>query len=232
MSHKIEDTLKVFNRKERYWVVRTALGAPSATLSSELCEDLNAQLQLRADPLTPASAWWAIDYHFDWLQAALLLHPNFSEEPVPLTRQDENAKWNIQGQQEDVDLIIAHGRDVVLVEAKAFGSWSNSQLTSKLKRLKALCGDTGQVTVGSLPDAERVRLHFVLMSPNQPRKLSDEVLKEWPQWGMGADGKPLWVRLQVGSPDDQFFKVNRCNIKRESSSNGEYWFPARVQKQS
>jgi hypothetical protein len=225
MPSKIEDTLKLFNRKERYWVVRTALGSPSGKLAPEFCEALNRLLDGRAEPLSPDTAWWAIDYHFDWLQAALLLHPTVTTPEPRLLVELSDGKFDIQGQQEDVDLVVAHGRDVILIEAKAFGSWSNSQLTSKLKRLKALpvCAETGLLSPrDELAEEDRVRLHFVLMSPNEPQKLDAGASLAWPEWGK-RDGQRLWIELQVEQANEPFVAVSRCMPDGKRSAGGTHW---------
>ena len=234
MLGRIEDTLKLFNRKERYWVVHTALGSPAATLSAAFCDAINGQLDLK-EPVTPSSAWWAMDYHIDWLQAALRLHPNVSttKEAIPQVRSADSKRCDIQGQQEDIDLVVAHNRDVVLVEAKAFGSWSNKQLESKLERLRALpiSWDTGEVTADGVAEEEPIRVHFILLSPNRPTKLSPSVLQKWPAWGKHC-GSPCWVHLSLGEPEDRFFKVNRCNATGKSLACGGHWIPAPVSRPS
>lgn len=225
MPANIEDTLKLFNRKERFWVIQTALGPPSAKLSADFCEALNRVLEGRAEPVSSASAWWAIDYHLDWLQAALLLHPKVATpEPRPLVELSEG-KYDIQGQQEDVDLVVAHGRDLILIEAKAFGSWSNPQLISKAKRLKALpvCAESGlMLPRADLQEEDRVRLHFLLMSPNPPQKLEEGASPPWPEWGK-RDGQRLWLELQVEHASEPFVAVSRCLPDGKRSAGGRHW---------
>ncbi|MDR4308486.1 hypothetical protein IHQ68_17845 [Chelatococcus sambhunathii] len=53
------------NRKERYWLLRDALGEGSARLSSNFTAKFDPKWRPSPD------AWWGMDYHFDWMVAAL-----------------------------------------------------------------------------------------------------------------------------------------------------------------
>jgi hypothetical protein len=44
----------------------------------------------------------------------------------------------VEGNHEDADLIIASDSDLIIVEVKAYGAWSNKQMRSKLARLELL----------------------------------------------------------------------------------------------
>jgi hypothetical protein len=88
----------------------------------------------------------------------------------------------VEGNQEDVDLVIATGCDLVLIEAKAYGSWDNSQVASKLARLKML-HDFYCELVQRAPSGQAVKavnFHLLLTSPNRPAKLA----KFWPKLGV------------------------------------------------
>ena len=98
----------------------------------------------------------------DWLAGALYLH---TRPPDPYAGRGNRPRL-IKGQQEDIDLVVASGGDVILIEAKAFSASSNKQLKSKLQRLKALCdNETG--IYPSPPEEEQIKLHFVLMSRSE-----------------------------------------------------------------
>jgi hypothetical protein len=75
----------------------------------------------------------------------------------------------IKGNLEDIDLVIASGRDLILIEAKAFGSWDNKQLRSKLERLDLLHDDYEQIA--DRAERDRVRMHFLLMSPKESKNI-------------------------------------------------------------
>ena len=74
---KIVEALKKFNRKERYWVVRNALGPTS----NQLGEGFRADLQRTIGIEIPEDAWWSIDYHIDWLVGALIDPAGFIRKP-------------------------------------------------------------------------------------------------------------------------------------------------------
>ena len=125
----LAETLERFNRKERHWLIRDAVGAVASKLDGSFLQRVEQVVRLR-DPgfqIDPA-AWWAIDYHLDWLVAALhtLEHGERSaRKPQP------NERRLVRGSQQDIDLVIASGRSLVLVEAKGVGSWLNEGLKDK-----------------------------------------------------------------------------------------------------
>jgi hypothetical protein len=55
--------LEKFNRKERYWLIRSALGESSEKLDSKFCDLIYGKHSIEV----PEDAWWAMDYHLDWL---------------------------------------------------------------------------------------------------------------------------------------------------------------------
>ena len=68
--------------------------------------------------------------------------------------------WS-KGNQEDVDLIIANGTDLILIEAKAYGTWSNGPMTSKLARLELLQAELNALSDKAATD-KTIRLHLLL----------------------------------------------------------------------
>lgn len=215
---KLVENLKRFNRKERYWVVQTALGESAA---QRLCPSFLARLSEQLGEAVPADAWWAMDYHLDWLAAALTLQAGRMGNQAgawPNQVLDDDRRL-ITGTQEDIDLLIAYGDTVVLVEAKADTAWGNAQVSSKLRRLAAM-----QATLGD--DCLRdVRL--VLMSPERPRKLVNGADgAPWPAYMRRRDGsgQPMWVPLTMGANGRSGFSaVTRCDEKGQPSATGEFW---------
>ncbi len=61
------DCLKAFNRKERYWLLKDAHGESFDKLDKIFITKLNDTLNIDI----PDNAWWALDYHFDWISAAV-----------------------------------------------------------------------------------------------------------------------------------------------------------------
>ena len=67
---ELADLLKRFNRKERNLLVRAVLGDKDDPLKliPTFCKDIESKLQIKE--IQP-DAWWATDYHINWLAGAL-----------------------------------------------------------------------------------------------------------------------------------------------------------------
>ncbi|MYH68008.1 MAG: hypothetical protein F4152_05515 [Dehalococcoidia bacterium] len=179
MSRVIEH-LESFNRKERFHLLRTALGEDTFTLE----EGFRTCLGEKIGAEVPSKAFVAMDYHLDWLQMALYLAANPSSDgPIPNPDNDL-----FEGSQRDIDLVVAFDEGakthLVLVEAKLETGWSNSQLRCKAKRLCRIFGT-------DRPGAALVTPHFVLTSPRESKNIDAAC---WPEW-MKPGGEPLWMEL-------------------------------------
>ncbi len=64
---KLVESLEKFNRKERYWLLKNALKSDSMVLGEEFRKNLGKKIGISI----PENAWWAMDYHLDWLIGAL-----------------------------------------------------------------------------------------------------------------------------------------------------------------
>ena len=104
--------LESFNRKERFFLIAQALGCsnggePAFSLSDSFRQLLDEKLELTnigaAIPQEPAMVFVAMDYHLDWLQAALILAHTSQDEKFEF----DNEGQIIMGTQEDVDLLVA-----------------------------------------------------------------------------------------------------------------------------
>ncbi|TPK85690.1 hypothetical protein FJ936_09125 [Mesorhizobium sp. B2-4-13] len=161
MSGDIEAALEVFNRKERYWVVRNALGEQQQPL--RLANSFRDKIGAAIDRKIDEDAWWAMDFHIDWLLGALLYRQHglgsFGHNPT-ISDVEADPEYAIQGSQQDFDFLIAFGKTIVMVEAKATGGWDRKQYRSKCKRLTAL--QDPAFATGDLD------LFFVLLSPSPP----------------------------------------------------------------
>jgi hypothetical protein len=180
--------LRNYDRKERAWLVRNFIGRERATLCPKFCEELTSTLGL-SPPIT-SLAWWGIDFHLEWLEAAL------SERSLAVKRAPRNT---IQ----DIDFIVAEGDQVVLIEVKGFRGWDNAPLGKKMKRLGDLPVDNaGYAHVAAT--GERLRFHFALMSPRPlavSRKSPAELrlkLDGWPEWALrNGRRQPFWIKLKT-----------------------------------
>ena len=203
-QHLIE-LLDQFNRKERYFLVCHALGLDRFSLSEEFRDSLGSKLDV-AIP-TDARVW--MDYHLDWLAAAVVKWRQPSGSDVYPNDADL-----VRGNQEDLDLLVAfkEGRHyhLVFIEAKAYGHWDNGQALSKAKRLEGIFGKGGDKYPG-------LKVHYCLMSPRPPKGLK---YAEWPDW-MKRDGTYVWLELPVSYPR---LEVNRWDAARgKESASGEHF---------
>jgi hypothetical protein len=200
------------NRKERFFLVGYALGNPRFQLSDEFRAALGQTLGLSI----PMDALSFMDFHLDWLYAALMLHeagpgkevfdsPSFPRDPksekLPL-------KFNVNENPEDTDLLVAFDDEkekvthLILVEAKGVTGWSNRPIQSKGRRLRTIFGDQGDRFSTARP-------HFVIASPRPPQHLKHEGLP-----GFMLKGNPfLWMELRV--------PPHRIEIERHDETAGK-----------
>lgn len=203
MSNIVE-ALKRFNRKERYWLLRNALGDGSKRLGDDFRQNLGEILDIKV----PAHAWWAMDYHLDSIIGALHLCTGGK-----VGDKVQNDKKLVHGTHGDVDMVVAFNKTLILIEAKGVTAWSNSQLNPKVDRLVQIFGEGD-----SLPGG--VTLRFVLTSPLQSNKLVRDGVKPWPKWMTGSDKKPLFQTLKM---DKGLLKVVRCGDDGKSNKDGKSW---------
>ena len=140
MSLLIENLIQ-FNRKERFHLLAGALGWQRTEnkldpqFSKKICEITGLEL--------PPKVFLAIDYHLDWLHAALVIAGE--------GKSSSDVKWNpakpahfvfprgpegerqISRTQRDIDLLVAYDdpkakvAQLLLIEAKFDTSWGNPQ---------------------------------------------------------------------------------------------------------
>lgn len=199
--NKLIQRLKDFNAKERYFLIRQVLGIPEFAIDQKFREAL---VTVGITIPEEAKTYWAMDYHLNWLYAAL--------HPAPDGKPQSNAAKNIKPNQEDVDFLIAYEADevthIVLLEAKGVTGWTNEQLGSKRERLNNMF----------TPDilAQGVQPHFVLISPKESKGLKAEGFPEW----MCSGGKFPWLRLMLDSGE---LKVTHCDPLGKAKQGGDHW---------
>lgn len=210
----LAEVLERFNRKERNLLVRHVLGHGESPLrlSAEFRRKVGKALELEGE--IPKQAWWATDYHFDCLAGALALYVKGDRAlheiwPNPL----KEGRRLVEGNQEDIDLIIATESDVILIEAKGFEAYSNSQMASKIARLNLLHTYWDELS-GSAPHL--IRISFLLISPRPPQKLTTE----WPSWVL-RDGRVPWIQLELDFVNS-VLQVTQCRSDHESTAK-ENW---------
>jgi hypothetical protein len=208
----IRDILRSFDRKERAWLVRNAVGSMSPLLAPSFLDLLSERLGL-SSPL-PADSWWGMDYHLDWLAAALNAFWLTGFQNVMTLWPQENNSGLLTHTIEDIDFIVADTNRVILIEAKAFGDWDRGQLKRKLDRLQKLTDS------GIKCDWQchyRIQIFFVLMSITPP----PEDTTGWPLWTL-RNGSPVWIEMKT-SHKDSVLKTVKCNERGEESGEGTYW---------
>lgn len=194
------DCLRAFNRKERYWVIKTALG-DSLPLSGEFRHRLSSKLPISIPP----DAWWAVDYHIDWLVGAIAL---YSHSGGDLPSETNDARI-VRANQEDFDFIVAFDRTIILIEAKYEGAWSTPQIESKCERLAQIVGWAD----GRAHDLE---LYFGLMSPKEYRDRTGLALPS----KVNKGEPPFWIKLE--RPSNGFHLVQRHDGRMPSAA-GTMW---------
>lgn len=188
--------LSAFNRKERFWLLRNAIGESFETLGEGFRERLSDVLGFRI----PSNAWWAMDYHFDWLVAGIYCYAKqidlqkkindnpFKAELMQLAHENVDLEEKhasfyrfrkplLTATQEDIDLIVAFDETIILIEAKADSDWSKEQYVSKLTRMGALYEfissidqEQNNTTEPASPHKNTdLRIRFLLVSPTAPK---------------------------------------------------------------
>jgi len=205
---KLVDALRQFNRKERYWLLHNAIGKKFETLD----DGFRNRFEKETGIPIPEDHWWAMDYHLDWLAGALHLAGGGE-----MDKSQRIVDGQITGTQEDIDLVIAFGDTLILIEAKGETPWSNEQLNEKVnKRLVSIFGENGE-------HHKSLRMYFVLMSPVRSEKLVREKKTDsvWPSWMMKqTTQEPLFVPMEMQAG---LVRVTRCVSDGKQSATGDFW---------
>jgi len=213
---KLLELLDAFNRKERFFLFTQAVGSSALLLGGKFREDLQEATGIAVPP--DARAY--IDYHLDWLHAAVLLsREELGDGPWLNTATPPDGFLVSTGNQEDIDLVVAFEEGastvIVLVEAKADTGWTNSQMASKARRLLRIFGSD------EIPADAPIRPMFCLASPRRPVKLE---ARDWPAWMLtrseSDSARPAWLRLHVPSGR---LKVEGCDAQGKPSRHRMYW---------
>jgi len=212
---ELRDLLDQFNRKERYWLIRDAVGDPFL-LSREFRKKLEDEIGVTI----PCDAWWAVDYHIDWLVAVLHSFP----EQIKIRTIHDNKIKEIRGNQEDFDLIIAFEKQIILVEAKT-GNFVDTQLQSKLSRLGKLKFGNGKLIGDRGFTKKNIRIWFVLCSPKKKIdniKLDDGNDCDNIKWSLKHPKPADLHHIKLDFPENTAM-VSRCTDKGKKSAKGGCW---------
>lgn len=229
--HVLLDHLQQFNRKERFILVGQALGNPSFTLGSDFATTL-------ADCLhrdVPIGAYCAMDYHLDWLFAALAWTYDGVRQGNAVAREftDRHPKTGalvdlkVTGNQSDVDLLIAwvdqcRRAQIVLIEAKGYSPWDPAQMEYKCARLNAIFGSDGR-------RFSEVDAHLVLTGPPPGPTAKTLPNAQWPEWARKHDAAnaPVKYFLPLNKPTYETVAVERISCPSDGphkpAATGSHW---------
>ena len=170
---RIIERLKMFNRKERDHLMKFALCEQPA--APQISTDLWETLSNGGTKPNPDRMFIGMDYHLNWLYAALATSDPEMEDEVGSLKNSWNFKsapesTPILGNQEDVDLLVAWFDQrwrmpfrLYLVEAKLDSPWRSDQLHSKVDRLALIQADAMSQNL------DFINWHLRLLSPNPPK---------------------------------------------------------------
>lgn len=209
----LEHRLSVFNAKERFALIQRVTGMSIAPSPAFLAETL----QSCGIEANAGRVFCAMDYHLDWLYAALM-KDQLDPEPMPLVA-DEYGSFPVTGRQQDADFVMcftaknADGNPVthlLLIEAKGVGAWDSDQVAEKLKQYRAM-----RPAFARNP---HVCPRLVLMSPDDPRRKESRQSTRFR--GLLADfkdfGEVAWVKM----PMPETHMVNR--LRDEGRKDGPF----------
>lgn len=212
MTSKLIENLKSFNRKERYHLLRNAFGLPFV-LGDHFRRELGKLLDVK---IPETEHFVAMDYHLDWIYAALVLLDEQKGNYERIFEKDFKGKDPyISASQEDIDLLVAFQDEgeahVILIEAKGDTAWDTSQFESKITRLRFIIERVGK--------NRGIHYYFVLTSPNKTSvKVTNEIFKN--------ANKEYWIEMKMG--ERELLKPTRCDTKGEPSQDGTHWKVERI----
>lgn len=221
----LAETLERFNRKERNLLFRHILDRRKKPpdLGMDFCDWLAEYADIPSGFLR--NAWWATDFHFDWLAGALLSF--VGGEPVQCNMSDAVTGVRlVMGNQEDVDLVIvAHDHEaktyhLLLLEAKAYSPDDHAQYERKLNRFHLLHAFYTRLKEKSPQTSEpphEIVFHFILYPPPNndvgPVRLP-------PSAKIATERKSTHLTLKWSESP---MTVRRCNEKGKREKNDKHW---------
>ena len=204
-------TLESFNRKERFHLLSNATGDNGF----KLCDEFIGRINNRFDIHIPENNFVAMDYHMDWIKAALTIVFESAEYPNGIY-PNGSGKGRLNENQEDVDLLIGYCDKekchLIMLEAKAATGWTNKQLKSKAAKQEAI------FYVSKVMIYPNVILHFALISPQKPKNL--DMTYSWPSYWLDKEDDINWLKLEM--PDNQQ-RIVKCDENGRITEESNYW---------
>ena len=220
MCNPLLENLRKFNRKERFFLLRHAIGCKYFNLSDGFCRSLEVAFGTNL-PKTP---YFAIDYHLDWLYAAAFLATpaaRDAEKQGKTTFPMPKKPGLLTATQEDIDLLVAFPdasdetvTHLLLLEAKGVTGWTNKQLRSKAKRLEAIFGTNGDEWSHQ---GVAIKPRFAIISPKQPSELE---CSGYPRWMKDKKEGLVHISLPIESC---LLQPMRCDSAKGRSGSYRNW---------
>lgn len=199
--------LECFNRKERHFLALELSGKEGFTLSDCLRKKLECEIGVGI----PDCAFVAIDYHLDWVDAAL-------HKAYCTPNSNGVFAHRITGTQRDSDCFIAFESEgwhhLVFLEAKGpDGKWDKDQLEKKANHLKKIFGKDRCKW-----NEVKVKPHFCMTS-SEPPKPSLKTDK-WPDWMTKENTSYYWFKWCL--PNNRL-KPTRCDAWKNDAKVGDHF---------
>jgi len=217
----------LFNRKERYWLLKNALGY-NLPIDENFHKKVLSAVGLRSDK-KPNDVWWAIDYHFDWIAGAIRLYGSIRsgdgvshsiDKPESIAHANNKV---VTGTQQDVDLILAFDETIILIEAKGVTGWNKKQLKNKIERFETLKYFASQKKYG----LSKLEIKMLLISPGA--RLPKPSCYDLPHIELKLNGEIGSISVLTNKWDKwkkkrgKFLKSTLVNEYGSKKIDGGYW---------
>jgi hypothetical protein len=207
--HTLQSLLISFDRKERHALLDKIFEDKIRYFSKNFIASLKKATGIDI----PSSYIWFIDYHLDWIEAAIFYHLNkLDTNKIHSIHTDGNEsypKFTLDFTQRDIDFLVyfkVNGcSKFIMVEAKYDTNWDNKQFNIKANRLKTIYNNY-TILNDKLKSNILIEFYYILMSPMDPKKLQN--CKGW-----------KWIELPQGK---DLYTVSRCNDENKSIT-GNCW---------
>ena len=241
--NQLANALERFNRKERNLVIRDILDCLDRTppLGPVFCKRLAKATEISEELLE--CAWWATDFHFDWLAGALLSFMKGETQTRQCNRSmtielGPESKTNVRlvmGNQEDIDLVIvahdpvANMYHLILIEAKAYSHHNGKQSKRKIGRFQLLYELYIDLKTGSRQEGEPTHnVTFYYLPFSQKKPSGDHFARRLPLESnavTNSDHTHLELMFPESSrrPASSILTVTRCKNDDLQSREGTYW---------
>lgn len=201
--------LTSFNRKERHALLDKIFENKIAYFSPKF---IDALTKITGSNI-PSNYNWFIDYHLDWIEAAIFYYLNKldANEVQSINRDGDESypKFTLDFTQRDVDFLVYFQinscHKFIIIEAKYDTGWDNKQFRTKAGRLKEIYSN--YVFINSkIKSNVSIEFYCIIMSPKHPAKLQN--IEGW-----------KWLELPQ---KQELYTVSRTENKKKSREGNEW----------